>query len=364
MGREVVAALALCAGIVAVWNFARIALHATPIDRALPLIVAALSLVAWLVRDSRWFVAIECALPLLIGWSITIEDDRLRLIGFGAIAGCTFCGALLAAGEMTRWHAAGFVTAGVALLRWLGRDRFETGREALIVTGCVLMALALDHRAWGIAASLIAALVTPAIPAKTAAIPLLAALVFRIGSWLFRKYTDRVSQAFASADAIPTLVIAATLLLFPWSGGAARALPYFWRVVPPGERVTLNYALAPGQSVDIDLPRDSRALIVSAANALRMPPGTLLGRIDGRTAIRIGDVADWGYARREQSWKSAGALPRVPAGKIHGYGYDAWIDGAGRVALRRGLKKIRVTAEPSLPANARLQVEAIETERR
>lgn len=364
MGREVVAALALCAGIVAVWNFARIALHATPIDRALPLIVAAMSLVAWLVRDSRWFVAIECALPLLIGWSITIEDDRLRLIGFGVIAGCTFCGALLAAGEMTRWRAAGFVIAGVALLRWLARDRVETGREALIVAGCILMALALGQRTWGIAAALLAALATPAIPAKTAAIPLLAALVFWSGSQLFRKHTDRVWRAFASADAIPILAIAATLLLFPWSGVAARALPYFWRVAPPGDRVTLNYALAPGQSVDINLPQDSRALTVSAANALRMRPGTLVGRIDGGTAIRIGDIADWGYARREQSWKSANTLPRIPAGKIHGYGYDAWIDGAGRIALRRGLKKIRVTAAPSLPSNARLQVEAIETERR
>lgn len=361
---DVVAALALCAGVVAVWNFARIALHATTVDLALPLVVAALSLVAWLVRDSRWFVAIECALPLLIGWSITIEDDRLRLIGFGVIAGCTFCGALLAAGEMTPWSAAGFVIAGVALLRWLARDRVEIGREALILAGCILVALALDHRTWGIAAALLAALMTPAIPAKTAAIPLLVALVFWIGSWLFRKHTDPVLHAFASTDAIPSLVIAATLLLFPWSGVAARALPFFWRVAPPGERVTLNYALAPGQSVDIDLPQDSRALIVSAANALQMPPGTLVGKIDGRMAIRIGDIADWGYARREQYWKSTDTLPRIPAGKIHGYGYEAWIDGAGRIVLGRGLKKIRVTAEPTLPSNARLQVEAIETERR
>jgi hypothetical protein len=364
VGWDAVAALALCAGIVAVWTFERIALHATTIDRALPLIVAALSLVAWLVRESRWFVAIECALPLLIGWSIAIEDDRLRLIGFGVIAGCTFCGALLAAGEMTRWRAAGFVVAGVALLRWLARDRVEIGREALIVTGCVLVALALDHRTWGIAAALIVALMVPAIPAKTAAIPFLIAFALWIGSRLLRMHADRVLQTFAIADAIPLLAIAATLLLFPWSGAAARALPYFWRVAPPGERVLLNYALAPGQSVDIDLPQDSVALIASAANALQMRPGTLVGKIDGRMAIRIGDIADWGYARREQYWKSTDTLPRIPAGKIHGYGYDAWIDGAGRIALRRGLKKIHVTAEPSLPSNVRLQVEAIETERR
>jgi hypothetical protein len=252
----------------------------------------------------------------------------------------------------------------VALLRWLARDRVEIGREALIVAGCILVALALDHRTWGIAAALIAALMVPAIPAKTAAIPLLVAFALWIGSRLLRKHADRVLQPFASADAIPILAIAVTLLLFPWSGVAARALPYFWRVAPPGERVTLNYALAPGQSIDIDLPQDSRALIVSAANALQMRPGTLVGRIDGRVLIRIGDVADWGYARREQSWKSTDTLPRIPAGRIHGYGYEAWIDGAGRIALRGRLTKVRVTAEPSLPANARLQVEAIETERR
>jgi hypothetical protein len=361
---DAVAALALCAGIVAAWTFARVAVRATPVDAALPSIVAALSLVAWLVRDSGWFVAIECALPLLIGCSMTIEDDRLRLIGFGAIAACTFCGALLAAGEMTPWRAAGFVVAGVALLRWIARDRFEIGRETLIVGGCILVALALDQRTWGIAAAMVVALAAPAIPAKTAAIPLFVALALWAGSWILRGRADRLLQAFAVADAIPLLAIAATLLLFPWSGVAARTLPYFWRVAPRGERVTLNYALAPGQSVDIDLPQGSRALIVSAANALQMSPGTLVGRIDGRIAIRFGDIADWGYARRDQYWRSANMLPRVPAGTIHGYGYDAWIDGAGRIALQPRLESIRVTAETSLPSSARLQVEAIETELR
>jgi hypothetical protein len=53
-------------------------------------------------------------------------------------------------------------------------------------------------------------------------------------------------------------------------------------------------------------------------------------------------------------------VPRDPAGKIRDYGYAAWVDGAGRVALPRGAARIRVTAAASLPKDAALQVEAFE----
>ena len=141
---------------------------------------------------------------------------------------------------------------------------------------------------------------------------------------------------------------------------AARALPYFWRAAPAAERLPLHYALVPGQSIDINVPEGARSLVVSAANALRMKPGTILGRVEPDTIIRIGDVADWGYARRDQYWKSSNVLPRRPAGVIHGYGYDAWIDGAGAVALSPRARRIRVTADRSLPRDARLQIEFIE----
>ena len=50
----------------------------------------------------------------------------------------------------------------------------------------------------------------------------------------------------------------------------------------------------------------------------------------------------------------------MPAGTIRDYGYAAWIDGAGRVALPRGARTIRVTADAALPADASLQVEGFE----
>lgn len=354
-----VAALALCAGIVVAWNFDRVSVGATAIDRALPLIAAALALVAWTVRASRWFVAVECAIPLLIGSAIVIPDPRLRAIVFGVVVAAAFCGALIAAGELTAWPAVAFVVAGVALLRWIARDRVHIGREALIAIGCALLALAFRQKRWGVAAALMAALVTPAIPSRTVAIPFLAAIVVRVVSTIGRKRSE-TPQGSVVIDAAALLVISGMLLLFAWSGVAARALPYFWRAAAPRERVPLYYALVPGQAVDIDVPEGAQSLIVSAANALAMRPGTVVGRIDPHTMIRIGAMADWGYARREQFWKSNNQLPRDPAGTIHDYGYDAWIDGAGRIPLPPHVRRIRVTAAASLPRNARLQVESIE----
>jgi hypothetical protein len=42
---------------------------------------------------------------------------------------------------------------------------------------------------------------------------------------------------------------------------------------------------------------------------------------------------------------------------LRDYGYVAWVDGAGLVTLPPNAKTIRVTADPSLPGDAALQVE-------
>jgi hypothetical protein len=76
--------------------------------------------------------------------------------------------------------------------------------------------------------------------------------------------------------------------------------------------------------------------------------------------VRIGDVSDWGYIRREAWHKAHNPLPSDSAGKLRDYGYDAWVDGAGRIALPRGARRIRVTADGALPAHAKLQVEGFE----
>jgi hypothetical protein len=357
---DAVAALALCAGIVVAWSFDRVSAGGTALDRALPLIATALALVAWTVRTSRWFVAIECAIPLLIASSVVISDPRFRAIAFGVVVAAAFCGALIAAGELTRWPAVAFVVAGVVLLRWIARDDVHLGREALIAIGCVLLALAFRQKRWGVAAALLAALVTPGIPSRTVAIPVLSAIVVRVISAIVRRTRAQPPAGSAVVDAAALLAMSGMLLLFAWSGVAARALPYFWRATAPRDRIPLHYALVPGQAIDIDVPEGAERLIVSAANALALRPGTVVGKIDPNTPIRIGDMADWGYARREQFWKSENVLPRYPAGTIHDYGYDAWIDGAGRIPLPAHALRIRVTAAASLPRDARLQIESIE----
>lgn len=362
---DALSAVALCAAVAVVWAYERSAAQPTPIDATLPFVAIVLAFVAWLVRDRGAFYAISCAVPLLIGFSMAVPDERMRLAAFGIVAAVTFGGALFALERMSGARAAGFAIAAVALLRWIARERIEQRRELLIAIGCVLIALACRGRKIGIALAVVAALVSPAIPVRTVAIPFIVAFVCWV-AFLPWSPMNPMRRRWPSviAESVSALVVAAIVSIFPWSGVAARALPYLWRVQPAAERIPLNWALVPGQSVLLDLPEGSRSLIVSGANALDLRPGTRLGRIDPGAPIRIGEVADWGYARRDQFWKSHNVLPASPAGSIRDYGYDAWVDGAGRVPLPAGVRRIRITAERALPADVRLQVEGIEVQRR
>ncbi|HEX3583812.1 MAG TPA: hypothetical protein VH087_18750, partial [Thermoanaerobaculia bacterium] len=106
-------------------------------------------------------------------------------------------------------------------------------------------------------------------------------------------------------------------------------------------------------------PGDATSIAISAANGFRLKRDRVAGTLNGRP-LTMCDLADWGYMRREQWWRSRNRLPRVPAGIIRGYGYDAWVDGAGRIPLPPHATRIHVAADPHLPADARLQVEAFE----
>jgi hypothetical protein len=123
----------------------------------------------------------------------------------------------------------------------------------------------------------------------------------------------------------------------------------------------VGIALAPAKSLTLNVPEQATSLIVSGANVAHFRRGALLGRIEpGGIEVRIGDAADWGALRREHAYGAHNPLPHDPAGIIRGYGYNAWLAGAGRVALPRGARTIRVTGDASLPANASLQVEGFE----
>ncbi|HEV7922566.1 MAG TPA: hypothetical protein VGR02_17420 [Thermoanaerobaculia bacterium] len=337
MSLPVASSLAAAAALFAV------APQATPIDRALPLVGLLLALLALLAE--RWWAAVVMALPLLALAAISFSDDYSRLLAYGVITAIAFAAALYVA-PLDRWRASAFVIAGVLLLRWIPPRHVV--RELVVMAG----ALAILHAfrrpsAFAVALALLIALFTPGVPMRTAVLPfLVAAIVFVV--------RPRVPAI------VGALLAALLLLFFPWSGVLARATPLL-RLLPRPEarRHGVNIALAPGESTTLEVPWNMRWLIVSASNASRMKRGELLGRIDDQP-IRIGDVADWGARRREHSYQSRNPLPRDPAGKLRAYGYDAWIDGAGRIALPAGAQHITVTADGALDKEVRLQIEAFQ----
>jgi hypothetical protein len=95
-----------------------------------------------------------------------------------------------------------------------------------------------------------------------------------------------------------------------------------------------------------------------------MGPGGIVGSIDSGSAhrdLRIGDVADFGFLRREQFFFSRNTVPRQPTDDIRGYGQTAWLHGAGRVTVPPA-PELRITAARDLPPAARLQIESVDFE--
>lgn len=312
--------------------------HATPIDRALPLIGVVVAVAAAFTHSS-----IYVAVPLLITAEIAIPDEVTRLQALG----------LIAAAALAARHAR-YVTAigAILLLRWIPMPEL-VWRELLLLAFAVAIAFVLRATPFATLVAVATALLTPAIPLRTFGLPLavlgVAALARYIGM-------PRIEWRLASSTAL-----AAGLLFFPWSGILARGAPYLWRDFHRGPRAIVNAALAPGRSVVLEVPHNATALIVSGANVAHLRRGDRLGRIEpGGREVRIGDTADWGYTRRHVFFGTHNPLPRDPAGQIRGYGYETWADGASRVPLPRGARLIRVTGDVSLPADASLQVEAFE----
>jgi hypothetical protein len=241
----------------------------------------------------------------------------------------------------------------IVLLRWIPLDHVLLGRELFLLAIAVAIVFVLGRTPFAVAVAVIAALVTPAVPLRTLAFPL-AVLLIAAAARTFGLPALRLTWP-------STVVLAFVVLFFPWSGIVARAFPYFLREAKPPARRTQIDALAPNKSASYDVPDGAKSIIVSGANVAHLRRGALLGRIEpGGIDVRIGDAADWGYLRREHWYRAHNPLPRDAAGTIREYGYAAWIDGAGRVALPRGARKIRVTADAALPADASLQVEGFE----
>ncbi|HEX2832994.1 MAG TPA: hypothetical protein VHW00_08265 [Thermoanaerobaculia bacterium] len=344
--------------------------HGTPIDQALPFLCALVALAG--SRDATLL-----GVPLLILAENVFFEEQTRLLAIGIVmsgvmaititrsaeSGAPASRRLMPERPAPGWRAAGrrvlsrrdagVPLALILLLRWIPFPQLWLREIALIVIALAIYEV-LHRTPFATVVAVLTALATPAIPLRTFALPLAVLFVALLARFF---NAPRLRWEWPSA-----VVIAFVALFFPWSGIMARAFPFFLRpVIEERPRLTLNYALNAGAKTAIDVPGDATALIVSGANVATLRRGARLGRIEpGGIEVRIGDAADWGYMRRDHFYGSHNPLPRDVAGRIRGWGYNAWIDGAGRIALPPGARTITVMGDASLPAGATLQVEAFE----
>jgi len=297
------------------------------------------------------------------------------------------------------------VLAGsVTLLFAIGRRRDAAGPAG--ETPALLGAPAL--RASALVAVLVVAVVTPLSPGKMAFFPFaMALLVFAVRA-LEHLETARprnlattviaaalLTAAFFARYSLATIYIAAAIVflvplldrvrpltyaaalvifaLWPWSGIIARALPVVRNYRPScANRQAVVSALAPSESLPIGVPPHVRSVIVTASGGqmARFKPGRVVGMIEATDArgrvttrqIRIGDIADFGFTRREQFFGSRNPLPRFSPAEIRGYGASAWVWGSGRTALTctADIASLRVLAAPDLPRQTHLQIDAVD----
>lgn len=340
----------------------------TPVDAALPFLGLAVTLLA---RVS--YPALMLGVPLLIVAGIGLPDERTRLLAFGVVlAGCFAVAVAKPGGDGTD-GASGMngtpspsspppfapelmAVVAVVLLRWIPLSEVLWGREIVLLMLTAAIVVVLGRTPFAVAAAVVTGLFTPAIPMRTLVVPLMVVLAASL---------VRVSGLPAMRLTWPSsAVLGFVMLFFAWSGVVARAFPYFLREpVPQKERWHVRHALPANESRVYEVPHGASALILSGANVAHFRRGAVLGRIEpGGITVRIDDAADWGYLRRGAFHHAHNPLPRVAVGKVRDYGYSAWVDGAGRVALPEGARTIRVTADAQLPEGASLQVEGFELE--
>jgi hypothetical protein len=388
-------------------------LTTTPIDAHLPLVIALVLACAWAARGTGWSSAIQCAVPLLLAAMMTITDERTRLMTYGIIVATAFALAAAAtARETERWRLAGWpggvsppmvvlAMVGVILLRWIPLRDVHVVKELIVVIGSIALLFAIRRWDGGgtptLLGVLVVAAVTPIPPGKMALLPLVvAALVFvtrripqaAIGAGflicaVFARYSlATIYIAVAIVFLLPLLnrvkpltygTAIAIFALWPWSGIIARALPLVRNYEPSvGDVRLIGWALAPAESKAIDVPPHVRHVVVttSGGQMARLKSGRVVGTIEatdarGRVSMRpitIGDVADFGFTRREQFFASRNPLPRFSTGEIRDYGASAWVWGGGRTAFASAgdITTLRVIAAPNLPHDAHLQIDSVE----
>jgi len=392
-------------------------LTTTPIDAHLPLVIALVLACAWAARASGWSGIIQCAVPLLIVAMMAIADERTRLMAYVLIVAAAFAiSAAAVARETERWRLAGWpggvlppmvvlAAAGVMLLRWIPLRDVHVVKELVLLSGRIVLLFVIRRRdaaepAGGtpaFLAVLFLAAVTPIPPGKMALLPLtVAALVFvtrrvpqvaiaavfLIAAFFARYSLATIYVAIAIVFLIPLLesvkplTYAAAIAIFalwPWSGIIARALPVIRNYEPAsGDAHPVNVALPASEGWTIDVPPHARHAVVSASGGgmARLKRGRVVGTIEATDArgrkttrpIAIGDVADFGFTRREQFFASRNPLPRFAGGDVRDYGANAWAWGGGRTAIATAsdIASLRIIAAPNLPRDAHLQIDSVE----
>jgi len=223
------------------------------------------------------------------------------------------------------------------------------------------------------AAALLAPLATRRAPLATRVVLVFAALTVALWPW-----SGAVSRLLP-LPAAGTAVAAVTLLAI--SGRLATIAGSLLLVLTPAlfagaghmeSPQVLGAALTSAQSLDVDVDKSVRTVVlkISGANMQRLRPGRVVGRIEARDragrettrVLRIGDVADFGFLRREQFFFSRNVPPRNGSGDLREYGNASFLYGAGRIPIRFAAPatRLRVTAAEDLPGGARLQVESVE----
>jgi hypothetical protein len=385
----------------------------TPIDGSLPLVIGLVLVCAWVARGTRWAAVVQCAVPLLIAVMMTIANERARLLAYGVIAAAAFAMALA---STERRRPAGWpggvpppnvvlAVAAIVLLRWIPFRDVHVIKELVILAGSVVLVFAIRRPKAAEPASekpaflavLAVAVVTPIPPGKMALLPFAVALlafatrrvpqlavagVFLICAFFARYSLATVYVAIAIVFLVPLiervkpLAYATAFVIFalwPWSGIIARGLPLVRNYDPvAGETRNVAQALAPSEAVPIPVGPHVRHVVVtmSGAQMARLRAGRIVGTIDAfdvrgahtTRPIRIGEVADFGFMRREQFFASRNPLPRFSPGEIRDYGASAWLWGAGRTAIATtaDMASLRVVGAPDLPAQAHLQIDSVE----
>ena len=336
------------------------------------------------------------------------DDDRLPFVALGVSATLLLRWIPLAGVE---WKKEWIVLAGVTLLLAWTKERTPLALALALIVGLVtplhpgrmvfypaLVAVAQAVVPWPVAGAL--ALFAAAVVARYS----LAALYVLAGAALLVPLAARWSPIATRV----VLVFAATVLaLWPWSGAVAPLLPlpvagtaiaaiavlaasgrfativgtvlllmtpalFFGMNRFDDQPTVIGAALASSRSVDVAVPPRVRIVVlrISGANMPRMRPGRVIGEIEATDSaghrtdrvLRIGDVGDWGFLRREQFFFSKNVPPRNASGDVRNYGNMAFLYGAGRIPIRFAASpaRLRVVAANDLPVDARLQVETVE----